>query len=56
MDKIFEIVFLDEAFEFLKGLERKHYKKIPFNIRRAQNVHDPKLSKKLKDDIWEFSI
>ena len=27
MDRSFEIEFLDEAFEFLKGLERKHYKK-----------------------------
>jgi hypothetical protein len=30
MDKQFEILFLDEAFEFLKGLERKHYEKILF--------------------------
>ena len=28
MDKLFEIIFLDEAFAFLKGLDRKHYEKI----------------------------
>ena len=32
MDKLFEITFLDEAFEFLKGLDRKHYEKIIYNI------------------------
>jgi len=32
MEKFFEIVFLEEAFEFLKGLDRKHYEKILYNI------------------------
>lgn len=54
MNKRFEIVFLDEAFEFLKGLERKHYEKILYNIRKAQTEHDPELFKKLNNDIWEF--
>ncbi|MBN2175881.1 MAG: type II toxin-antitoxin system RelE/ParE family toxin [Bacteroidales bacterium] len=54
MEKLFEIVFLDEAFEFLKSLERKHYEKILYNIRKAQNEHDPKLFKKLTDEVWEF--
>ena len=54
MDKLFEIIFLDEAFEFLKGLERKHYEKILYNIRKAQTEHDPELFKKITDDIWEF--
>lgn len=54
MDKLFEIVFLDEAFEFLKGLERKQYKKILYNIRKVQTHPDPKLFKKLNDEIWEF--
>jgi phage-related protein len=54
MDKLFDIVFLDEAFEFLSNLERKHYEKIIFNIRKAQLRHDPELFKKLKDEIWEF--
>lgn len=54
MDKLFEIIFLDEAFEFLKGLERKHYEKVLHNIRKAQTEHDPELFKKLNNDIWEF--
>lgn len=54
MIQLFEIVFLDEAYEFLKSLDRKHYEKIIYNIRKVQNEHDPKLFKKLTDDIWEF--
>ena len=54
MDKLFDIVFLDETFEFLSHLERKHYEKILFNIRKAQTRLDPELFKKLKDEIWEF--
>ena len=54
MDKNFDIVFLDEAFEFLRGLDKKHYEKILFNIRKAQIDRDPELFKKLKDEIWEL--
>lgn len=43
MDKHFEILFLDEAFEFLNGLERKHYEKILYNIRKSQAELDPEL-------------
>lgn len=54
MSKTFEIIFLDEAFEFLKGLDRKHYEKILYNIRKAQMERDPELFKKLNNEIWEF--
>jgi len=54
MVKHFEIIFLDEAFEFLKGLERKHYEKILYNIRKAQTENDHELFKKISNDIWEF--
>lgn len=54
MDKHFDIIFLDEAFEFLSSLEQKHYEKILFNIRKAQTRNSPELFKKLKDEIWEF--
>ena len=54
MDKRFEIEFLDEAFDFLQGLEQKHYRKVLYNIRKAQVENDPELFKKLQDDIWEF--
>ena len=54
MDKYFEILFLDEAFEFLSSLERKQYEKILYNIRKSQVELDPELFKKLSDDIWGF--
>lgn len=54
MDKLFEILFLEEAFEFLNSLDNKHYEKILYNIRKAQTKHDPELFKKLNDEIWEF--
>ncbi len=47
MGKFFEVIFLDEAFEFLKQLEGKHYEKILYNIRKAQAEHDPELFKKI---------
>jgi hypothetical protein len=47
MNHLFNIEFLDETFEFLSHLEKKHYEKILFNIRKAQTRHDPELFKKL---------
>ncbi len=54
MDERFEVIFLEEAFEFLESLERKHYEKILYNIRKSQVQNDPELFKKLNNDIWEF--
>jgi len=54
MGKLFEVVFLEEAYDFLKSIDKKHYEKILYNIRKAQLENDPKLFKKLNDDIWEF--
>ena len=54
MNKQFEIIFLDDAFEFLSSLDKKHYEKILFNIRKAQTDRNPELFKKLKDEIWEL--
>lgn len=54
MAKLFEIAFLDEALDFLNGLEKKHYEKNLYNIRKSQVKTDPELFKKLTDDIWEF--
>ena len=45
MDNYFEIVFLNEAFEFLRSLDKKHSNKILYNIRKAQQKHDPELFK-----------
>lgn len=54
MDKLFDIIFLEDAFEFLKKLDAKHYEKIIYNIRKSQNQNNPELFKKLNDEIWEF--
>jgi len=54
MEKKFDILFLEEAFDFLKSLDHKHYEKILFNIRKDQVTIDSDLFKKLRDDIWEF--
>ena len=56
MDKRFDIIFLEDAFAFLKELDKKHYEKILFNIRKAQTTNDPELFKKLTEEIWEFRI
>ena len=54
MDKLFEILFLEGVLGFLNSLEKKHYEKILYNIRKAQVTQDPELFKKLSEDIWEF--
>ena len=41
MDKHFDILFLNDAFEFLSCLEPKHYEKILYNIRKSQVEIDP---------------
>jgi len=48
MQKLFETTFLDEAIDFLKGLERKQYEKILYNIRKVQTDKDPELFKTLE--------
>jgi phage-related protein len=52
--RYFETEFLDEAREFLKTLQPKTVKKVFYNIDLAEQTNDPKLLKKLKNDIWEF--
>ncbi len=54
MKPLFEVVFLEEALTFLEGLKEKHSEKILSNIRQARFAHDPKLFKKLTDEVWEF--
>ncbi len=52
--RYFETRFLEEADEFISGLEPKTARKIFYNIDLAEQSNDPKLLKKLKNDIWEF--
>jgi phage-related protein len=45
---------MEEANEFLAGLDAKTIKKIFYNIDLAEQTNDPKLFKKLQNDIWEL--
>jgi len=50
----FEVVLLEEVWEFLDKLDEKITDKIIYNLDKAKFVNDPKLFKKLDEDIWEF--
>jgi len=52
--KYFETRFLEDADKFIAGLDSKTIKKIFYNIDLAEQTNDPKLLKKLQNDIWEF--
>jgi len=52
--RYFETRFLEEADEFISGLDPKTIKKIFYNIDLAEQTNDPRLLKKLQNDIWEF--
>ena len=52
--RFFETIFLSEADEFISTLDPKSIKKIFYNIDLAEQTNDPKLFKKLQNDIWEF--
>lgn len=54
MQPLFNIIFSEEAFGYLKNLDNKHYEKILYNIRKVQMEQNPELFKKLQDEIWEF--
>ena len=54
MDKKFEVLFLEDAIDFIETLDLKSRRKIYYNIDKAKEINDPKLFKKLTEDIWEF--
>lgn len=54
MNKKFEVVFLEQAIDFLESLEGKSRKKIYYNLDKSKFSNDPKLFKKLTNEIWEF--
>lgn len=54
--KYFETRFLEEAREFLLILDKKISAKVLYNIDLAEKKQDPRLFKKLNNDIWEFRI
>lgn len=54
--RFFETKFLEEANEFISKLDTKIIKKVFYNIDLAEQTNNPKLFKKLHNDIWEFRI
>lgn len=54
MKKKFEVQLLEDALQFIRSLDEKTQDKIFFNIRKAKILNDPKLFKKLTQNIWEF--
>ncbi len=54
MEEKFNIEFLNEAIDFMDSVEIKARKKIYYNLKKSRLVNDPKLLKKLNENIWEF--
>jgi phage-related protein len=54
MNSKFDVLFLEYARQFLLGLEEKTRTKILYNVDKSRVLNDPKLFKKLTDNIWEF--
>lgn len=52
--RFFQTRFMEEANEFIAKLDTKTIKKILYNIDLAEQTNDPKLFKKLQNEIWEF--
>lgn len=52
--RYFKTVFMEDADEFITQLGTKTIRKIFYNIDLAEQTNDPKLFKKLQNEIWEF--
>ena len=52
--RYFETRFLEDADKFIAGLDLKTAKKVFYNIDIAEQTNDPRLFKKLQNEIWEF--
>lgn len=50
----FHTLFLEEAENFLATLSPKVVRKVIYNIDLAEKTNDPRLFKKLSNDVWEF--
>lgn len=50
----FEVVFLEDAINFIRSQNEKVRAKIAYNIFVSQREINADLFKKLNDDIWEF--
>ncbi|MFO7658290.1 MAG: type II toxin-antitoxin system RelE/ParE family toxin [Bacteroidales bacterium] len=56
MQKKFSVVLLKSAKNFIYSLDLQSQAKIFFVLDKASYVNDPKLFKKLQNEIWEFRI
>jgi phage-related protein len=54
MKKNFEVYLSEEAKRFIKTLDIKVQRKVVYNIQKSREANDPRLLKKLSDEIWEF--
>ena len=55
MDELkFRVDFLEDAKQFLDGLDEKSRQKIIYNIWKARSTNDKELFKRIQDEIWEF--
>ncbi len=54
MKQKFEVIFLEEAIEFISELDEKSRNKVFYNIDKAKYINDPKLFEKLENEIWYF--
>ncbi|MFT4523022.1 MAG: phage-related protein [Bacteroidia bacterium] len=52
--RFFETIFTDEVNHFMAKLDWKSANKVLYNIDLAEQTNDPRLIKKLKNDIWEM--
>jgi len=54
MDYRFRVEVLEEAKEFVDGLDEKTRQKMVYNFWKSRIVIDRELFKKLENEIWEF--
>lgn len=50
----FDILYMEEAIQYLESLPGKVQDKIVYNISKSRYFTDKDLFKKLNDNIWEF--
>src|SRR5690606_30341454 len=50
----FNVILSEETIKFINSLDYKVQKKITYHIQKSREVNDPRLLKKISDDIWEF--
>ena len=48
----YEVQFLEPAKDFLDNLDERSREKVLFNIWKSRETNDPKLFKKLTEEIW----